>query len=153
MDNKLNMFNLYPQDEDYVPNNTIRKPHNFEYSIVIGSSVLHTFALPLRYYDNCKRLQVVYKQSVTNVIVKDTELHSEGLEIYNVDDDGECNDYTYLGVSLTQEETSKFDMLHKFSCFVEVMVWYKDDSCQPTRVYPVKLIPAISANDEGDSNE
>lgn len=136
------MFYLYDNmPEDYVPNNHPKHCKCNLETVVIGASVNHVFEMPFLFSEYCKDCKVIYKQCLTNIIVKgmnELEILEEPRE------SGECDDRTYIQVELSPEETSLFaNHLETNNTFVQLKLTLNDDSIEYSRIMPIKVLTTL----------
>ena len=93
------MFDNYPQPDDYIPNNRPKPIEREELKIVTGETVTHTFHVPFNVEEQCYELEVIYKLGVKPIIIK----NSYSLEI-TIEEDNT----TTIKCTLTPEETKLF---------------------------------------------
>ena len=129
------MFNNYPQPEDYIPNNRPRfcPPHTID--IMTGETAIHTFEIPFNVHENCDGVEMMYKQGVEIIISKAMN------ELDLTEDEHSC----VIGCKLMPEETAKFNR-NVLNTNVQIKFTMKDGGVIYSEIYPVKVSNSLEVS-------
>lgn len=141
-----NMFDLYPQPEDYIPYNRPRRPKKFSLDIMTGETSSHTFEIPFDVKKECKDVQVIYKLGIEVVLMKSWS--DEEIEVDTFDGNMQIGqeikhiETSTVTCPLTREETLIF---HNTCLNTQVQLKFvmNDDSITYSEVYPVKVMDSL----------
>ena len=150
------MFNLYPQPDDYIPNNMPRCRREDKLVIMTGETAVHSFEIPFDASRWCSEVQVIYKYKLDNIITKVNNDLEKELEII----DDECRPHcSIVTCTLEPEDTKLFD-----DTFLSAQVQlrfvmrapvddeeakkifdlkYHDEDVVFTEIYPIKVINSL----------
>ena len=136
------MFNNYPQPEDYIPNNRHIKCPEFKLDIMTGETSKHTFEIPFDVNTDCIDVEVIYKLGVKPVVIK----NSYSLEILS---DEEKHTST-ITCTLNADETKLFaDTL--LNTRVQIKFYMNDSSIMFSDIYRVKVVDSLENNRKAPS--
>lgn len=137
---KSRMFDLYPQPDDYIPNNRPRPRKEHKLTIMTGEDAIHTFEVPFDVEKDCITVSVIYKLGLDVVVVK----YKSSLDIHVYDDDWPHSSIT---VKLDRNETELFFKTCR-SAKVQLKFVMADGSIQFSEIYPIKLEDSLANNSE-----
>ena len=139
----MNMFDRYPQPEDYIPDNRPRPKHKHEITIMTGETASHTFDVPFDVNTDCSDCSVIYKLGLKVILVRKASLG----EVTILPKEIGCGKIiSTLNVRLSDEETTLFRNTY-LDTKVQVKFIMNDYSVQYSEIYPVTVEDSL----EGES--
>lgn len=129
------MFNNYPQPEDYIPDNRPKPIEEVKIDIMTGGTAIHTFEVPFNVSEECNEIEVIYKQGIKPIIIK----NSFSLEV--VESEGK----SIVTSTLSPEETQMFKN-NILKTRVQMKFYMKDDSVIYSEIYKVTVRNATDIN-------
>ena len=133
------MFNNYPQAEDYKPDNRHRKWPELKLDIMTGETAVHTFEIPFDVTDDNQvaDYEVIYKLGLEPVIIK-TSLYDLEIE---VEQDGS----SIVICRLKPEETLLFkDTV--LDTHVQLKFYMEDGQVSYSDIYKVYVKDSLDSN-------
>ena len=131
------MFDRYPQPEDYIPDNRPR-PHCFKpLEIMSGETVSHSFEIPFDVKTDTKDYDVIYKLGIKDIIIKT----KDELEVTDFDDR-----VSIITCKLSPIETQQF-FNTSLDCHVQIKFKMLDDSISYSEIYKVFLRNSLEVFD------
>ena len=132
-----NMFDNYPQDSEYIPNNRHKKFCKNEITIMAGETTTHTFEVPFNVDEQTQTFDIIYKLGFEDVLIKDKK---ECTTLY----DEEINK-TFITCLLHFGETRLFANT-VLSAHVQIRFTMLDGTVSYSEIYPIKLMTALDVN-------
>lgn len=137
----MEMFNNYPQPDDYIPNNRPKPICPSKLSIMVGETSVQSFDIPFNVEEDCSNWEVIYKVGLEIVLVKkkeDTTIITQ--------DDGT----SLISFVLTPAETQLFNNL-VLSTQVQIKFTMKTGETIYSDIYQIKVINALDAEVKPDT--
>ena len=128
----MNMFDRYPQPEDYIPDNRPRPKHKHEITIMTGETASHTFDVPFDVNTDCSDCSVIYKLGLKVIITKGPD----ALDIVSREKDGWH--FSSITAHLSSEDTALFHNT-LLDAHVQIKFTMNDGAIQYSEIYPVKV--------------
>lgn len=129
-----NMFDRYPQPEDYIPDNRPKCHKPFRLDIMTGETAIHTFEVPLD-VDTLEAYEVIYKLGIKPIIIK-----NEHQTEYSIDDKG----HSTITCVLYPEETKLFAQT-SLDAKVQIKFYKEDNIVSYSDIYKIKIINSLDA--------
>ena len=132
------MFNNYPQPEDYKPDNRPQPIEEFKLDIMTGETAIHTFEVPFKISEECSEVEVVYKLGIKPTIIK----NSDSLELIETEEGT-----TIVTCTLSQSETKLFEDTI-LSLKLQMKFYMNNNSIMYSDIYSVEVKDALDINRE-----
>ena len=140
------MFNNYPQPEDYVPNNRPRHRKEFRLDIMTGETAIHSFEIPFNVEEQCTEFEVIYKLGLKPILIKNSWV----LDVTTT----ECG-RSVITCTLSPDETKLFKDTF-LEAKVQIKFYMNDGSISFSEIYKVVHKDSLELNRStpsgGDSN-
>lgn len=130
------MFDNYPQPEDYIPNNRIKPIKIEKLTIMTSETAIHTFNLPINIEQECEEVEVIYKLGIKPLVIK----NSYSLEIIINEDNTST-----INCTLLPEETSLFAN-STLNARVQIKFYMNDGIVTFSDIYPIKVTTSLENN-------
>lgn len=141
------MFDLYPQPDDYIPNNRIRCFEEQHINIMVGETSSHTFRIPFNVEEDCTDVKVIYKVGINVALVKEFEELEIDVESKEIEVGGEIKTiyYTLITDTISPDETLAFaDTL--LDTFVQLRFTMKEGIITYSEIYPVSVRNSLDSS-------
>lgn len=135
----MSMFDNYPQSSDYIPNN---RPHCCKHKgldIMTGETAEHIFEIPFNVEEDCLSVEVIYKQGLKPVIIKDESQIDIVITEHNT---------SVITCVLTPSETLLFSN-SLLNTRVQLKFYMTNKTVSYSDIYKVKIVNSLDANKEG----
>ena len=140
------MFNNYPQSEDYIPNNRPRHRKEFRLDIMTGETAIHSFEIPFNVEEQCTEFEVIYKLGLKPILIKNSWV----LDVTTT----ECG-RSVITCTLSPDETKLFKDTF-LEAKVQIKFYMNDGSISFSEIYKVVHKDSLeidrSSPSGGDSN-
>ena len=130
------MFNNYPQPDDYIPNNHPRHCKKHELEIMSGETTTHTFEIPFNVNEETIDFKIIYKLGLNIVLTK----HKTDVDIV-IDEDND----SIISCVISAIETLAFRST-VLDAHVQIEFTMKDGTTQMSEIYKVKLRDSLDVN-------
>ena len=137
-----NMFDNYPQSDEYIPNNRPKCHKEFKLDIMTGETASHTFEVPFDVNSEsfgCVNIEVIYKFGLEVVLLK--FINPKDCPVVHR---GKW-DITFVTCKLNKEETAIFHNSY-LDTSVQLKFILSDNSIQYSEIYPVTVVDSLDGS-------
>lgn len=131
------MFNNYPQPDDYIPNNRPKCHCPCKLDVMVGETSVQSFDIPFNVLEDCSNWEIIYKLGVDIVLTK----KKEEIDIITQDDNT-----SLISCVLTPAETRLF--YSKFlDTNVQIKFIMKNGDTIYSDIYKINITNALDAQE------
>ena len=138
-----NMFDWYPQPDEYIPTNRPKPKKKFQLDIMTGETASHTFEVPFDVEDEelgCEDIEIIYKLGTKVVLTRHWKILPSQIEVVQKQK-GNWK-YSVLTTHLSDEDTMLFHGTY-LDAKVQIKFIMKDYTVQYSEIYPITVVDSL----------